>query len=105
MNNTPSIPAAQAPAGTSPTAAPAGAAQPRRPRGAALLSTTALLAAAAPLAAAVLALTPAPLAAAVPVAAPTSARHAGATLSDGLWHTAVPFGAFSTMKYPDAGGD
>jgi hypothetical protein len=78
----------------------------RRPRAAALLSTTALVASAAPLAAAVIALTPAPMAFAAPAAAPVSARHAGAVLNGGdPCQVAVPFHGASTFKLPLCAGD
>ena len=92
---------------TNHTDAPAvRASQPRRTRAAALLSTTAFLASAAPLAAAVLALTPAPMAAAIPVAAPARAHHASALLNGGdPCQTTVLSGAAGTFKLPSCAGD
>jgi hypothetical protein len=71
-----------------------------------LLSTTALLASAAPLVAAVIALTPAPLAATVPVAAPASARHASPPIGASTGsRTTVQAGAIGVDKYPREAGD
>ena len=88
-----------------PVLLPASGGQPRRQRGATLLSVTALLAA-APLAGAVLALAPAPLAAAVPVAAHSAARHSGATLNgDDPCSTTAQLRGLGTMKLPVCAGD
>jgi hypothetical protein len=75
------------------------------PRAAALLGTTTLLASAAPLAAAVFALTPWSPTAMVPAAA-SSVRHTGAALNAGAQsHTTVLFSAIGAGKFPKEGGD
>jgi hypothetical protein len=82
---------------------PAGASQSRHTRAAALLGT-ALLGSAAPLAAAVFALTP--WSQTAPVAAASSAPHAGAAFNAGAQsHTTVLFSAIGAGKFPKEGGD
>jgi hypothetical protein len=90
---------------------PAGAAQPRHTRAGARLSTTArlgtsaLLAGAAPLTAAILAFTPWSPNVPVPAAA-SSARHSGAALNaEAQSRTTVVFSAIGGGKFPKEGGD